>query len=71
MASRLLVKLGAFLEGNPLGEALMETLVRLPAPPGRNRRPDVAFVSAAKAAHAKAKRVDIRFMEYLVARSSF
>jgi Uma2 family endonuclease len=52
VASRLLGKLSCFLEGNPLGEALMETLVRLPLPVDRNRRPDVAFVSAQRIAQA-------------------
>jgi Uma2 family endonuclease len=36
---------GHFLD-NPVGEALMETLFRLPLPVDRNRRPDVAVVSA-------------------------
>jgi len=37
--------LGHYLHGNPVGEALMETLFHLPLPVDRNRRPDVAFVS--------------------------
>ena len=52
VASRLMGKLGLFLDGNPLGEALMETLVRLPLPVDRNRRPDLAFVSAQRIAEA-------------------
>jgi Uma2 family endonuclease len=52
VASRLISKLGAFLETNPRGEALTETLVRLPLPVDRNRRPDVAFVSAERIAQA-------------------
>jgi Uma2 family endonuclease len=52
VASRLLRKIGYFLEGNLLGEALTETLVRLPLPVDRNRRPDVAFVSAQRIAQA-------------------
>jgi Uma2 family endonuclease len=52
VASRLIGKLGAYLENNPLGEALTETLVRLPMPADRNRRPDVAFVTAQRIAEA-------------------
>jgi Uma2 family endonuclease len=52
VASRLMGQLGHFLIGNPLGEALMETLVRLALPVDRNRRPDVAFVSAQRIAQA-------------------
>jgi len=52
VASRLMGKLSHFLEGNPLGEALTETLVRLPLPVDRNRRPDLAFVSAQRIAQA-------------------
>lgn len=40
------IQLGYHLIGNPVGEALMETLLRLPLSVDRNRRPDVAFVSA-------------------------
>jgi len=44
------------LHGNPMmGEALMETLIRLPLPVDRNRRPDVAFVSAKTIAEAPAQ----------------
>jgi Uma2 family endonuclease len=50
LASRVTSKLhgylGHHLFGNPVGEALMETLFRLPLSVDRNRRPDVAFVSA-------------------------
>jgi Uma2 family endonuclease len=46
VASNLHFQLGYHLFGNRLGEALMETLFRLPLPVDRNRRPDVAFVSA-------------------------
>ena len=46
--------LGHFAIGNQLGEALMETLLRLPLPADRNRRPDLAFVSARPStAHVK------------------
>ncbi len=46
VASNLQGQLVHHLLGNPVGEALMETLFRLPLPVDRNRRPDVAFVSA-------------------------
>ena len=49
------VHLGHYLLGNPVGEALMETLFRLPLPVDRNRRPDVAFVSAQTIAQAPAQ----------------
>jgi Uma2 family endonuclease len=52
VASSLQVYLGHYLIGNPLGEALMETLFHLPLPADRNRRPDVAFVSAQVIAQA-------------------
>jgi Uma2 family endonuclease len=52
VASRLMSHLGYFRQTNPLGEALMETLIRLPVPAGCNRRPDVAFVSAQRIAEA-------------------
>ncbi len=52
VASRLHTCLGLHLHGKPLGEALMETLVRLPLPVDRNRRPDLAFVSAERIAQA-------------------
>jgi Uma2 family endonuclease len=46
VASNIHAHLALHLFGNPVGEALMETLFRLPLPADRNRRPDVAFVSA-------------------------
>jgi Uma2 family endonuclease len=46
VTSHLIRILGHYLHGNPIGEALMETLFHLPLPVDRNRRPDVAFVSA-------------------------
>jgi Uma2 family endonuclease len=52
VATRLVVDLGRFLFGKNLGEALMETLIRLPLSTVRNRRPDVAFVSAEQIALA-------------------
>jgi Uma2 family endonuclease len=52
VASRLHVQLGHFLIANPLGEPLVETLLHLPLPVDRNRRPDVAFVSAQRIAQA-------------------
>ncbi len=45
VSSNLLGHLRYYLHDNPVGEALMETLFRLPLPVDRNRRPDVAFVS--------------------------
>ena len=53
VASNLHSRLGHYLLGNPVGEALMETLFRLPLPVDRNRRPDVAFVSAQAIAQAR------------------
>lgn len=55
VASNLQSRLGHYLLGNPVGEALMETLFRLPLPVDRNRRPDVAFVSARTIAQAPAQ----------------
>jgi Uma2 family endonuclease len=55
VASRLQTYLGQHLIGNPIGEALMETLFRLPLPKDRNRRPDVAFVAAETIALAPAQ----------------
>jgi Uma2 family endonuclease len=52
VASRLFAQLGHHLHGKPLGEALVETLVHLPLPVDRNRRPDLAFVSAERIAQA-------------------
>jgi len=45
IASRLVNKINAFAETHDLGEAVTETLFRLPAPRERNRRLDVAFIS--------------------------
>ena len=55
VTSNLHVRLGHYLLGNPVGEALVETLFRLPLPVDRNRRPDVAFVSAQTIAEAPAQ----------------
>jgi Uma2 family endonuclease len=52
VASRLIVLLGQHLLGKSLGEALTEALVHLPLPVDRNRRPDLAFVSAERIAQA-------------------
>jgi Uma2 family endonuclease len=52
VASRLIAHLGHHLLGKSLGEPLMETLVHLPLPVDRNRRPDLAFVSAERIAQA-------------------
>jgi Uma2 family endonuclease len=45
LASRLLGFLSEFARTRGLGQAVMETLFRLPLPMDRNRRLDVAFVS--------------------------
>jgi Uma2 family endonuclease len=45
MASRLVFELQSFAKIHNLGQAVTETLFRLPLPKERNRRPDVAFVS--------------------------
>ena len=55
VTSNLQGRLAHHLFGNPVGEALMETLFRLPLPVDRNRRPDVAFVSAQTIAQAPAQ----------------
>ncbi len=52
VASRLFARLAQYLLGDPRGEALTDTLVRLPLPVDRNRRPDLAFVSAERIAQA-------------------
>jgi Uma2 family endonuclease len=52
VSSTVHVYLGHHLLANPVGEALMETLFRLPLPVDRNRRPDVAVVSAQTIAQA-------------------
>jgi Uma2 family endonuclease len=46
IASRLNYHLNAFGLQHGLGEAVVDNLFRLPLPVERNRRPDVAFVSA-------------------------
>ncbi len=50
VAGRLHVTLNAFAAPVGLGEAFIETLIRLPVPQDheRNRRPDLCFVSAAR-----------------------
>jgi Uma2 family endonuclease len=45
VASRLVSKINAFAEPHDAGEAVTDTLFRLPLPRSRNRRPDGAFVS--------------------------
>ncbi len=45
VASRIVVEINIFARGNQLGEAVTDTLFRLPLPRSRNRRPDGAFVS--------------------------
>ncbi|MGA7498155.1 MAG: Uma2 family endonuclease [Isosphaeraceae bacterium] len=48
VATRLATKLNQHAENEKLGEAIVESLFRLPltADEGRNRRPDVAFVTS-------------------------
>ena len=50
--SELQCALGSYVVGNRLGEVLGLMLFRLPLPGNRNRRPDVAFVSAQTIAQA-------------------
>jgi Uma2 family endonuclease len=45
VASRVVRRLGGFVDVNALGEVVSEVLFSLPHATGRNRRPDVAFVS--------------------------
>jgi Uma2 family endonuclease len=52
VASKIHALLGHHLVGNPVGEALADTMFHLPLPADRNRRPDVAFVSAKTIAEA-------------------
>ena len=52
VSTNLTIHLGHHLLGNPIGEAMVETLIRLPLPVDRNRRPDVAFVLAQTLAQA-------------------
>jgi Uma2 family endonuclease len=52
VSSNVLGELRFYLRGNPVGEAVMEGLFHLPLPVDRNRRPDVAFVSAGTIANA-------------------
>ncbi len=56
VASNLHVELGSFVRRNRLGMSLTETLIRLPLPVDRNRRPDVAFVSSQRIAEGLRKR---------------
>jgi Uma2 family endonuclease len=55
VTSNLHGHLALHLFGNPVGEALVDTLVRLPLPVDRNRRPDVAVVLAQTIAQAPAQ----------------
>jgi Uma2 family endonuclease len=52
IASNLQAYLGHYARSNQAGESLVETLFHLPLPVDRNRRPDVAFVSAQTVARA-------------------
>lgn len=58
LASRLHGWLNPFCRDRNLGEAVMETLFHLPLPRDRNRRPDLAFVSAQRLAQASAQPED-------------
>jgi Uma2 family endonuclease len=55
VANTIHIRLGLHLLGNPVGEAFTEMLFHLPLPVDRNRRPDVAFVSAKRIADASAQ----------------
>ena len=50
VADRLVLRVQAYLLTNPIGTCSTERLFRIPQPndPGRNRRPDVSFVSFAR-----------------------
>ncbi len=52
VVGRLYAQLNGFAASNHLGEAFIEMLIGVPVPEdeGRNRRPDVCFVSASTAA---------------------
>jgi Uma2 family endonuclease len=52
VASNLHMYLGHYLVSNRIGEAVVDGLFRLPLPKERNRRPDVAFISADTIAQA-------------------
>ena len=52
VASNLTILLGHHVLSNRVGRVLMKTLFHLPLPTDRNRRPDVAFVSAKTIAEA-------------------
>jgi Uma2 family endonuclease len=55
VASLLLGYLANHVMAKQTGEAVMETLFRLPLPVDRNRRPDVAYVSKQRIAQAPAQ----------------
>jgi Uma2 family endonuclease len=46
VASRLNTQINVFAGSRGLGEAFVEMLIQVPVPEGRNRRPDVCFISA-------------------------
>jgi Uma2 family endonuclease len=59
VASRLQSRLGTFCHDHKLGEAVMETLFRLPLlPRHRDRRPDLAVIAAQRLAQATAQPED-------------
>jgi Uma2 family endonuclease len=52
VTSKLHHRIASWAESHGLGEAVMECLLRLPVPLDRNRRPDIAFISAQHLAQA-------------------
>jgi len=57
LASRIVVQINIFALANQAGEAVTDTLFRLPLPRSRNRRPDGAFVSYKRWPKDKPQRV--------------
>jgi len=59
VASRLIRKMGAFADDQELGEVVGEVLFRLPLTEdsGRNRKPDVAFVSSQRWPRDRPRRI--------------
>lgn len=59
LAARLLCRLykavAVWVDSQRVGEAVMETLLQLPLPLNRNRRPDLAFISTQRLAQAPAQ----------------
>lgn len=67
VAGRLYAQLNGFATSNRVGEAFIEMLIQVPVPAdaGRNRRPDVCFVSAAKLAADSPKDFDVNAWEII------